>query len=137
MTTFKQFCEEKGLDESRALELVFGETGGLLPRQKIGMQGYFAEVADTALVFINDKLGVKKEIPFDDFEYAEFGMGSGNLWLQCRVSGKPFVFCATRKRWKSDAAKLLLEKIGEKTEIIDMKEYKGFTGKLYLFYFFK
>ena len=137
MTTLKKFCEENGIDESRAVDLVFGETGGILPRQKIGMQGYFVEVTDEALVFMNDKLGVKKEIPFDCFEYAEFGIGSGNLWLQCKVSGKPFVFCTTRKKWKSPAAKLLLEKIGEKTEILDMKEYNGFTGKLFLFYIFK
>ena len=134
--TLKKFCEEKGIDASRAIDLVVVNSGGILP-QKVGMQGFFVEVTDTTLVFYNDKLGVKKEIPFDGFEYAEFGIGSGNLWLQCRVNGKPLIFCTTRKKWKSDAAKLLMEKIGEKTELIDMKEYNGYTGKLFFIYMFK
>ena len=117
--------------------MVLGEGGGILPTVS-AFTGYMAEIKDDCLVCTNDKLGVsQKEIPFSSFQKAEFGIGSGNLWLQCTVDGKPFVFCTSRKSWKSPAAKLLLEKIGEKTEILDMKEYDRFTGKLFFIYMFK
>ena len=136
MLTFKGYCEANGLDENRVIDLVIGNGGGILP-QKISMQGYFAEIRDTSIIFVNDKLKVKKEIPFASFQSAEFGIGSGQLWLQCVVDGRPFVFCMTRKKWKSPAAKLLMEKIGEVTELLSMKEYNGYTGKLFLLYMFK
>ena len=66
-----------------------------------------------------------------------FARGSGQLWLQCVVDDSPFVFCMRRKDWKSSQAKLLLSKIGEHTEIQGMKEYNGYTGKMFLLYFFK
>lgn len=136
MITLKGYCEANGLDENKVFEMVLGQGSGILP-QKTGMQGYFAEITDTAIICTNDKLGVKKEIPFSLFTRAEFGIGNGQLWLQCIVDGKPFVFCARRKTWKSPAGKLLLEKIGEQTEILDMKEYNGYTGKLYFIYMWK
>lgn len=136
MSTLKKYCEKNGLDESKYLSIVIGEGGGILP-QKISMQGYIAEITDTSIVFTNDKLGVKKEIPFELFTSAEFGIGSGNLWLQCTVDGRPFVFCLARPDWKSDAAKLLLEKIGQHTEILDRKQYDRFTGKWFFIYMFK
>ena len=71
------------------------------------------------------------------FKAAEFGCGSGQLWLQCIVDGEAFIFCSTRKNWKSPAAKLLLKKIGEHVKIQGMKEYDGYTGSKFLFYMFK
>ena len=53
------------------------------------------------------------------------------------VDGSPFVFCLRRKHWKSAPAKLLLEKIGEHTEVTGMKEYNGYTGKLFFLYMWK
>ena len=79
----------------------------------------------------------KREIPFSSFQRAEFGIGSGQLWLQCIVDGNEFIFCSPRKSWKSPAAKLLLQKIGEQTEILSMKEYDQYTGKLFFIYMFK
>lgn len=88
-------------------------------------------------ICINDRLGVKTEIPFERFQHAEFGIGSAQLWLPCVVNGRPFVFCTNRRRWKSPVAQLLLRKIGEHTEILDWKEYDKYTGKLFLLYMLK
>lgn len=83
----------------------------------------------------NDRFGVShKKIPFSAFKIAEFGIGSGQLWLQCIVDGVPFVFCMMRKEWKSPAVKLLLEKIGKHTEILGMDDYNKIMGKFFFFY---
>ncbi len=121
---------------NNTVEFVVGQGGGILP-QKVGMQGYIAYIGETSIVCENDKLQVKKELPYELFTSAEFGCGSGNLWLQCTFDGKPFTFCMRRKHWKSPAAKLLIQKIGEHTDIKDMKEYDGYTGKKFLLYMFK
>lgn len=135
--TLKQYCEQNNLSEDKVFDLVLAEGGDILPTVT-AFTGYVAEIGEDSLVCTNEKLGVvKKEIPFSNFSKAEFGIGSGNLWLQCIVDGRPFIFCSPRKCWKSPAAKLLLEKIGEKTEIEGMKEYDKYTGKLFLLYMFK
>lgn len=132
METKKTFCEKNGLDESRVLEVVVGQGGGLLP-QKTGFQGYFAEVTDTALVFCNDVLGVKLAVPFTSFRSAEFGIGSGQLWLQCNIGGKSVAFCLRRCHWKSALALEMLDKIASSTgEILDWKAYRKYTGPLFL-----
>ncbi len=135
--TFKRYCEQNNLDQDKVFKMVLAEGGDILPTAN-AYTGYMAEIKDDCLVCTNDRLNVfRKEIPFSSFQRAEFGFGSGNLWLQCIVDGNPFVFCATRRSWKAPAAKLLLEKIGEKTEILDMKIYNQITGKLFLIYMFK
>ena len=135
--TFKQYCEQNNLDENKVFNMVLARGAGILPTFT-SFTGYFAEIKDDCIVCTNDKLKVfNKEIPFSSFQRAEFGIGSGQLWLQCIVEGKEFVFCSPRKSWKSPAAKLLLEKIGEKTEILSMKEYDHYTGKLFFIYMFK
>ncbi len=78
-----------------------------------------------------------KAIPYSCFTYAEFGIGNGNLWLQCKVEGKWLVFCSPRKCWKSEQAKLLIDKINAVTPIKDMKEYKQYTGPLFFLAMFK
>ena len=135
--TVKRYCEENKIDENRVFNMVLGESGSILPKAR-GYTGYIAEIKDDCIDCTNDKFGVfHKEIPFSSFERAEFGIGSGNLWLQCVVDGESFVFCSPRKSWKSPAAKLLIQKIGEKTPILSMKEYDQFTGKLFFIYMFK
>lgn len=136
MASLKTFCEEHNVNPENALEFVVGQGGDILP-QKTGFQGYFAELTETSLIFTNDVLKVQKEVPFTSFQRAEFGIGSGQLWLQCVVDGSPFVFCMRRKHWKSEGAKRMLAKIGEQTEILDMKEYNGYTGKLFFIYMWK
>lgn len=136
METLTTFCEKHNVNPENAMEIVVGRGGDILP-QKTGFQGYFAELTDTSIIFVNDVLQVKKEVPFTSFKSAEFGIGSAQLWLQCIVDGSPFVFCMRRKHWKSEQAKRLLQKIGEVTEVLGMKEYNGYTGKLFIFYLWK
>ncbi len=134
--TKKTFCEKYNIDPEKVMEFVIGEGGSILP-QKIGMQGYFGILTETSIIFQNDVLKVKKEVPFSSFTQAEFGIGSAQLWLQCVVNGSPFVFCFRRKHWKSPQAKYLLDKIGEFTTVEGWKEYNGYTGKLFLIYMWK
>ena len=135
--TLKQYCEQNNLDQNKVFNMVLARGGDILPTVS-DFTGYIAEIRDECLVCTNDKLNVfNKEIPFSSFQSAEFGIGSGQLWLQCIVDGNEFIFCSPRKSWKSPAAKLLLEKIGEKTEILSMKEYDKYTGKLFFIYMFK
>jgi len=134
--TKKTFCEKYNIDPEKVMEFVIGEGGSILP-QKIGMQGYFGILTETSIIFQNDVLKVKKEVPFSSFTRAEFGIGSAQLWLQCVVDGSPFVFCFLRRHWKSSQAKYLLDKIGEHTTVEGWKEYNGYTGKLFLIYMWK
>lgn len=136
MQTLKKYCDKNGLDINKMFDMIVGDGGTILP-QKSPMQGYIAEITDTGVICSNDKLNVKKEIPFSSFSRAEFGIGSGQLWLQCVVDGSPFVFCTLRGNWKATSAELLLSKISEYTGPIDMTEYKKYTGKLFWLYMFK
>ena len=137
MMTAKKYCEENNLDPNKVFDMVLGESGSILPKAR-GFTGYIAEIKDNCLSCTNDKFNVfNKEIPFTSFQRAEFGIGSGQLWLQCVVDGESFVFCSTRKSWKSPAAKLLLEKIGEHTEILGMDDYNKIMGKFFWYYMIK
>ena len=135
--TLKRYCEQNNLDQNKVFEMVLARGAGILPTVT-AFTGYMTEIEDDRIVCTNDKLNVfKRDIPFSSFQRAEFGIGSGQLWLQCIVDGKEFIFCSPRKSWKSPAAKLLLQKIGEQTEILSMKEYDQYTGKLFFIYMFK
>ena len=135
--TLKKYCEENNLDPDKVFDMVLGESGSILPKAR-GYTGYIVEIKDDCLDCTNDKFDVyHKEIPFSSFTRAEFGIGSGQLWLQCIVDGEPFIFCSTRSNWKSPAAKLLLGKIEEKTEIAGKEEYDKYTGKFFWWYMIK
>ena len=137
MMTVKKYSEENNLDPNKVFDMVLGESGSILPKAR-GFTGYIGEIKDNCLSCSNDKFNVfNKEIPFTSFQRAEFGIGSGQLWLQCVVDGESFVFCTTRKGWKSPAAKLILEKIGEHTEILGMDDYNKIMGKFFWYYMIK
>ena len=77
------------------------------------------------------------EINFSEFEGAEFGIGSGNLWLQCKLKRGGLVFCSPRKSWKSEGATKLIEAIDKSCTIKDMKAYKQYTGPFFFIHMFK
>ena len=61
--------------------MVLGESGSILPKAR-GYTGYIVGINDGYLDCTNDKFNVfHKQIQFSSFERAEFGIGSGNLWL--------------------------------------------------------
>ncbi len=137
MLKFSDYIEKNSISPDRALRVVVGFGGEHLP-QKIGMQGYFAELTDTGFLFTNDVLGVdKKEIPFSAFSHAEFGLGSGQLWLQCVVNGSNFVFCLPRRVYKSAAGQFMLDKLDEQLDgepLREDRDYKRYMGKLFWLY---
>lgn len=133
---FKDFIEQNNISPDRALRIIVGQGGEILP-QKIGMQGYFGEVTDTGILFSNDKLNVeKKEVPFSSFTRAEFGLGSAQLWLQCTVDGSDFVFCLPRSVYKSAAGQYLLDQLDAQLgeSLREDPEYKKHMGPLFWLY---
>ncbi len=139
MVTLKKYCEQNNLDPEKVLDLCIGDGGSILP-QKMGMQGYLAIVHDTHLTFVNDKLGVDGiDVYFADFNSAEFGIGSGNLWLQCQVGNSSLVFCTTRGNWKSAKMQKLIDTLEAQlgTSLREDKDYKHFVGNLFWLYMLK
>ncbi len=131
---FSEFMESRGIGKDRALEFVVGDGGGILP-QKVGFQGYFCELADDGLIFTNDVLGVyNKKILFSSIRQAEFGLKSGQLWLQMDIDGQFFAFCLRRSHYKSAAGQLLLDRLDARlgTALREDREYKRYTGKLWI-----
>ena len=76
-------------------------------------------------------------IRYEEFKEAEFGIGNGNLWLECNLTNGSLVFCSPRKVWKSPVANTLIEKINSVTAIEDMKAYKQYTGPFFFIHMFK
>lgn len=129
----QEFYDKYGVTKKDVFHLVLGQKNDILPGR--GFSGYLVVVGDDEMVCYNDR-GDKTEykIPYSAFQKAEFGIGSGNLWLQCEVNGSFFVFCTTRGGWKSEQGKRLMDKINEVTPIEGMKEYQQYTGKLFWLY---
>ena len=115
-------------------KLVLGESQVL--EGKMWSQ-YLVTLNDEAMICRSTKTQEETLINFKDFEKAQFGIGNGNLWLQCVVSGKKFTFCAPRKEWKSIVGKELIERINVVTKVEGMKEYNHYTGPLFFIYMFK
>lgn len=130
MSRISSYCEKNGLDAGRVTELVFGLCEDFMPKAR-GYTGYIAEITDTSLICTSDYFKARTEIPFESFSEATFGIGSGLLWLQCLVDGKPFVFTMPRGSWKKPAAKLLLEKIAEHITIEGQKDYDRYMGPFF------
>lgn len=114
--------------------LVLGESD-ILPGKTFTQ--YNVLFNEDRMICTNSKNGEEYIIEFKDFTRAEFGIGSGNLWLQCALNDKVLTFCSPRKIWKSNEGKKLIEIINNVTPIIDMKEYNHYTGKLFFIYMFK
>ena len=135
MTNIDYMSQKYNLPKEDVFELVLGEANNILPG---GLwHGYAVLVADDEMICYTKTHQTEFHIPYGDFQQAVFSIGNGNLWLQCRIGGNSLVFCAPRKQWKSAAGKKLIEKISTATPIQGMKEYEGFTGKLFWLYMFK
>ncbi|MBP3321280.1 MAG: hypothetical protein J6M12_02905 [Clostridia bacterium] len=134
--SMKKYCTKYGKDENRVFEMILSEGGGILACPS-SFTGYAMEIGEESFTCVNDQLNVCREFAFSDVTKAEFDIEGGNLFLRFVVEGRPLVFCSPRKSWKEPAAKLLLERISEKTEIGNQKLYDGYTGKLFWLYLFK
>lgn len=115
--------------------LVLGESN-ILPGKTWSQ--YEVNVLDDKMVCHSKKdISTIVEIPYSSFKSAEFGIGNGNLWLQCELENGNLSFCSPRKLWKSEDGKKLIEKINAVTEINDMKAYKKYTGPFFFLAMFK
>lgn len=132
----KQYCAKNGISPSEAVSLLLGEGGGLLPKGK-GFEQYFAVLTDTAMICHSERLGVKIEIPFSEFHYAEFGIGAAKLWLQCMVGEHEMIFALPKDEWKGETGKRLMNSIEQYTELLDKKEYDSYTQRSMFFNFWK
>lgn len=132
---FKEYIEKTHISPDRALKVVVGHGGDILPRR--GMTGYFGELTDTGMLLSNDQLNIeKKELLFSSFTRAEFGLGSGQLWLQCTVDGSDFVFCLPRSGYKSAAGQYLLDKLDAQLgeSLREDPDYKKHMGAFFWLY---
>ena len=124
----KEYCAKNGVSPNETVSMLLGEGGGLLPKGK-GFEQYFAVITETALVCHSQKLGVRVELLFSDFQYAEFGIGAAKLWLQCTVGGNEVIFSLPKDEWKGEAGLALMQRIEQYTELLDKKEYDRYTTR--------
>lgn len=124
----KDYCQKNGIPPERAVTMIVGEGSGILPKRK-SFENYFAIVTESAIICHNERIGVDAALPFSQFTYAEFGVGAAKLWLQCVVGESEIVFALSKKEWKSDAGKLILQGIAQHTPLLDQKEYDNYTQR--------
>lgn len=116
--------------------LILGQENNYLPGKM--WTEYEVEVLDDKIICINKKdNSINVKISYSEFKVAEFGIGNGNLWLQCELENGSLSFCSPRKSWKSEIGKKLVELINNVCPIKDIKEYKQYTGPLFFIYMFK
>ena len=133
MGLYQDFCTERNLSQDQVFELVLGCDNPILPGSKF--HSYFVVVGEESMLCCKAKgEKVEIEIPYAWFDSAVFGIGSGNLWLQCYIKGDFLPFCTTKKFWKSPAAQKLIEKLTTVIPEGGMRDYKRFTGKLSLLF---
>lgn len=117
-------------------KLILGKENAYLPG---GLwTEYEVEITEDKMIcFCKKNASEKYEIYFSEFKQAEFGIGNGNLWLQCNLSNGALSFCSPRKNWKSEEAQKLINAINAVCPISDMKAYKQYTGPFFFLHIFK
>ncbi|MBQ3019987.1 MAG: hypothetical protein IJD77_05320 [Clostridia bacterium] len=116
--------------------LLLGKENNYLPG-KIWTEYEVDILKDRMFCVCKEDNSVIVSIQYSEFKKAEFGIGNGNLWLQCELENGPFVFCAPRKYWKSETGKKLIELINNVVPIKDMKAYKQYTGPFFFIHMFR
>ena len=116
--------------------LISGGANSYLPGDK--WAEYEVEVSTDKMLCTPKKNATQSyEISYSEFKEAEFGIGSGNLWLQCKLQRGVLVFCSPRKSWKSEEAAKLIDAINKVCPIKDMKAYKQYIGPFFFIHMFK
>lgn len=116
--------------------LVLGQESPYLPGKS--WTEYEVEVLQDKMVCVQKKdSSINCEINYSEFKETEFGIGNGNLWLQCKLEKGSLVFCSPRKSWKSEEGKKLINAINEVCPIKDMKCYRQYTGPFFFIHMFK
>ena len=116
--------------------LILGQENNYLPGKM--WTEYEVEVQNEQMICRNKKDPSNVvTIAYNEFKNAEFGIGNGNLWLQCELENGALTFCSPRKSWKSDTGSQLVELVNNVCPIKDMKAYKQYTGPLFFIHMFK
>lgn len=116
--------------------LILGQENNYLPGKM--WTEYLVEVQNEQMICRSKKdSSIIVTIAYSEFQTAEFGIGNGNLWLQCELENGSLVFCSPRKCWKSELGKHFVESLNKVCPIKDMKAYKQFTGPFYFIHMFK
>ena len=116
--------------------LVLGQENNYLPGKS--WTEYEVEVQNEQMICTNKKdSSIVVTIGYNEFKKAEFGIGNGNLWLQCELEKGNLVFCSPRKSWKSDAGKHLVESLEKVCLVEDKKAYYQYTGPFFFIHMFK
>ncbi len=116
--------------------LILGQENNYLPG-KIWTE-YEVEVLEDKMICTCKKdTSINVIINYAEFKQTEFGIGNGNLWLQCELENGSLTFCSPRKSWKSEAGNKLVELINSVCPIKDIKAYKQYTGPLFFIHMFK
>lgn len=116
--------------------LILGQENNYLPG-KVWTEYEVEIFTDKMICTCKKEVSTNITINYSDFKEAEFGIGSGNLWLQCKLEKSSLIFCSPRKSWKSETGKKLVEYINNVCPIKDIKAYKQYTGPLFFFHMFK
>ncbi len=110
------------------------DSDNLLPTKNM-FSDYSLDITESKLIFSNSNLGVSYKLDFSFMQEAEFAIGSspsldnqGYLWLNCVVDNKTLNFYMPRPIWKSDAAKMMIEKIESNIFIENKEHYKTYVG---------
>lgn len=116
--------------------LILGHENNYLPGNL--WTEYEVEVLEDKMICTNKKdTSLVVTINYTEFKEAEFGIGNGNLWLQCKLENGDLSFCSPRKSWKSDSANKLIKSINNTCTIKDMKAYNQYTGPFFFIHMFK
>ena len=116
--------------------LLLGKENNYLPG-KVWTEYEVDILEDRMFCISKEDASIIVSVHFSEFKKAEFGIGNGNLWLQCELENGPLVFCSPRKCWKSEVGKKLIESISNVVAIDDMKAYKQYTGPFFFIHMFK
>ena len=116
--------------------LVLGQENNYLPGKM--WTEYEVDVLEDKMICTCKKdASINVVITYSEFKEVEFGIGSGNLWLQCELENGSLTFCSPRKSWKSESGNKLVELINSVSPIKDIKAYKQYTGPLFFIHMFK
>ncbi|MBQ8862385.1 MAG: hypothetical protein IJ021_06580 [Clostridia bacterium] len=135
MSLKSDFLTKHGISENDVFEIILGDANNVLPGGT--WQSYFALMGeDTITCYKANDESTVIELSYSSFTKAEFGLGSGNLWLQCNVGEDFLAFCSTKKNWLNAAGQKLVGKLDSFLSEEDKKLFAKATGKFSAFYVF-
>lgn len=126
MDNLQKFLQEKNLNEDEVFVLLVGQENDILPGPEY--YNYYVLVKNNEMVCYDHQTFDEYHISFASFQQAEFGFAEGNLWIISQVNSTFFAFGASRKMWKSNIGKRLVDRLGYYIGIDNEKAFNKFVG---------